>query len=196
MKKTILVLFAFFFICANGYSQNKDTLFSLTTFVGGGYTYNVTSFEINEDGLNRGGWQGNLRVMWKPEYLISGGLEFGYSSLYSYDDESVQTDSGTTNRNTHVYTFPLMIMFSMPIMENWIVTWGTGFAFETVKNESFGIESMSTSAASTFMVSTAYYWPVMKDGQLGLELRGAAFPLYDDYTVSLLASFAYKFLEY
>ena len=46
------------------------------------------------------------------------------------------------------------------------------------------------------MISTAYYWDVMKDSRLGLELRGTTLPKYDDNLITLSASFAYKFLEY
>ena len=196
MNKTIFVLFACLFIYSNSYSQKTDSLYSLTAYLGGGYVYNVASFEVDFEDLDRGGWQTYLRVMWKPEYLLSGGLEFGYTGVYSVEDESMQTDSGITSLNTHVYAYPLMIVFSMSPMKNWEVNIGTGYAFSVVKNEAFGIESFSSDPASTAMISTAYYFPVMKDSRLGGELRFTALPKYDDYLITLSASFAYKFFEY
>jgi len=196
MKKTILLLITFLCIYNTVYSQKTDSLYSLTAYLGAGYAYDVASFDYEYGSLNRGGWQAYLRVMWKPEYILSGGLEFGYTGVYTVDEENFQIDSTTTSIKTNVYAYPLMIVFSMPIMKNWEVNLGTGYAFSVVKNEAFGLESFSTDPASTAMISTAYYFPVMKDSRLGGELRFTALPKYDDYLITLSASFAYKFFEY
>ena len=196
MKKTILLIVAFLFTHNITYSQNNESLYSLTTYVGAGFVYNVTSFDYEYGSLNRSGLLANLRVMWKPEYLLSGGIEFGYTGVYTIDESSVQTDSGTTSIKTNSYAYPLMMVFSMSPIENLKVNFGTGVAFSVVKNQAFGNEAFSSNASSTSMISTAYYWPVMKDSRLGLELRGSWLPKYDDYIISLAASFAYKFHQY
>lgn len=196
MKNTILFLVAFIFIYNNAYSQKADSLYSLTAYLGAGYVYNVTTFDYEYASLNRGGLNANLRIMWKPEFLLRGGIEFGYTGVYSIDEGSVQTDSGTTSIKTNSYAYPLMIVFSMSIMDNWEVSYGTGVAFSVVKNEAFGSNSFSSNGSSTIMASTSYYWPVMKNSRLGLELRGTWLPKYDDYLISLGASFAYQFFEY
>ena len=125
MKKTLLFLVSFLFIYNIAYSQNKDSLYTLTSYVGAGYVYNVTSFDYEYASLNRGGWQAYLRVMWKPEYLLSGGIEFGYTGVYSIDESSIQTDSGATSIKTNSYAYPLMIVFSM-VSSNCGVTNGAG----------------------------------------------------------------------
>jgi len=196
MKKTFFLLFAFICIYNTGYSQTPDTLFNFTAYVGAGYSYDVTSFDYEYGSLNRGGFQGYVRVMWEPDYLLRGGLEFGYTSVYSIEENNIETSFGTTDLNTNVYAYPLMLVFSMSIIENWEVNFGTGFGFSVVKNEAFGENSFSSDAASTSMISTGYYWPVMKDSRLGGELRFTLLPKYDDYLISLAISFAYKFLEY
>jgi len=196
MKKTFFILFTFLCSYITVYSQPSDTLFNFTGYLGGGYAYNVTSFDYEFDGLNRGGFQGYLRVMWAPEYDLRGGLEFGYTSVYSVEQSDLETINGTTDLNTHVYAFPLMLVFSMSIVKNWEVNIGTGFGFSVVKNEAFGENSFSSDAASTAMISTGYYFPVGKDTRLGGEFRFTALPKYDDYLVTLSLSFAYKFLEY
>ncbi len=196
MKKIFFVLFAVLFIHNSGYSQKTDSLYSLTAYLGGGYAYNITTFDYEYGSLNRGGLEGYLRVMWEPEYLLSGGIEFGYTNLYSVDESSLQTDSGATSLQTNVYAYTLMMVFSMPIINNWEVAIGTGFGFTTVKNEAFGTESFSSDVASASKISTAYYFPVMKNSRLGGELGFTALPLYDDYVITLGFSFAYKFYEY
>ncbi len=70
MKKTILLLVALLFIYNNTYSQNKDSLYSLTAYIGAGYVYNVTSFDYEYASLNRGGWQGIF------ESYVASGLSF------------------------------------------------------------------------------------------------------------------------
>jgi hypothetical protein len=196
MKKTLILLIAFICIHATGYSQTPDTLYSLSAYLGGGYSYDVASFDYEYDGLNRGGFQGYLRVMWHPEYNLSGGLEFGYTGVYSVEENNIETISGTTDLSTNVYAYPLMLVFSMSIVKNWEVNIGTGLAFSVVKNEAFGESSFSSDGASTSMISTGYYFPVGKDTRLGGELRFTALPKYDDYLITLSLSFAYKFLEY
>jgi hypothetical protein len=196
MKNTILLIFVFLFIYTNAYSQKKDSLYSLTAYAGAGYVYNVTSFDYEYASPNRGGWNANLRIMWKPDFLLRGGIEFGYTGVYTIDEGSVQTSYGTTSIKTTSYAYPLMIVFSMSIMDNWEANYGTGVAFSVVKNEAFGSDAFSSNGSSTSMVSTAYYWPVMKNSRLGVELRATWLPKYDDYLISLAASFAYKFFEY
>lgn len=196
MKKTFIILAAVICIYTTGNSQTPDTLYNFTAYLGGGYSYDVASFDYEYDGLNRGGFQSYLRVMWAPEYQLRGGLEFGYTSVYSIEESDIQTLDGTTDLNTHVYAFPLMLVFSMSIVKNWEVNVGTGFGFSVVKNEAFGESSFSSDAASTSMISTGYYFPVGKDTRLGGEFRFTALPKYDDYLITLSLSFAYKFLEY
>jgi len=196
MKKTFFLLVALICTYNSGYSQSPDTLYNFTAYLGGGYSYNVTSFDYEFDGLKRGGFQGYVRVMWQPEYDLRGGIEFGYTSVYSVEESNIETVNGTTDLNTNVYAYPLMLVFSMSIIENWEVTIGTGFASSVVKNEAFGESSYSSNGASTAMISTGYYFPVAKDSRLGGEFRFTALPKYDDYLITLSLSFAYKFLEY
>ena len=197
MKKTFLLLAAILFFYNNAYSQKADSLYSLTAYLGAGYVYNVTEFDYEYASLNRSGWNANLRVMWKPEFLLRGGIEFGYTGVYTVDEGSIETTNyGTTSIKTTSYAYPLMIVFSMSIMDNWEANYGTGIAWSVVKNEAFGESSFSSNGSSTSMVSTAYYWNVMKNSRLGLELRATWLPKYYDYLVALSASFAYKFFEY
>jgi len=112
------------------------------------------------------------------------------------DESNVETFFGTTDINTNVYAYQFMGVFMMPIVENWEVNIGTGLSYTTTRSEAFGVVSKSTDGASTSMISTAYYFPVMKDSRLGGEFRFTALPKYGDYIISLAISFAYKFLEY
>lgn len=196
MKQTILILFSFLIIYCSSNAQTADSIYSLTAYAGGGYVRNITTFDYDFSGLDRNGFLANLRVMWKPDYLLRAGIEFGMTDVYSVDEAEVQTDSGTTSLQTNVYSWPLMAVFSMSPVKNLEVNFGTGLAFTTVKNSAFGNESTSSDFGSVFMLSAGYFFPVSKNFQIGAELRGMKIPKYDDYTIALQVSFAYKFFEW
>jgi len=183
-------------IYCSGNAQSADSIYNLTAYVGGGYVRNVTTFDYEFDGLNKNGFLGNLRIMWKPDYLIRAGLEVGMTDVYSVDQAEVQTDSGATDLQTNVYAWPFMMVFSMSPIKNLEINLATGIAFTTVKNSAFGNESTSTDAGSVFMFSAGYFFPVSKDFQIGTELRGMKIAKYEDYTIALQVSFVYNFLEW
>ena len=123
--------------------------------------------------------------MWKPDYLVRAGIEVGRTDLYSVDESSIPTDSGTTNLQTDVYSWNFMLVFSMSPIDNLEINVGTGLAFNTVNNSAFENESTSTDGGSVFMISSGYYIPVSKDLMVGTELRWMHIPKYDDQTISL-----------
>lgn len=196
MKKLFLFLFSFLIIYSSVYAQTADSLYNLTAYVGGGYVRNITSFDYEYASLNRNGFLANLRVMWKPDYLIRAGFEVGKTDVYSVNEANVPTEYDTTDIKTDVYAWSFMIVFSISPFKNFEVNLGTGHALTTVNNTSFGNESTSTNGGSAFMISTGYYFPLSNDLQLGGELRGMKIAKYDDYLISLQVSLAYKFLEW
>ena len=196
MKKLFLIPILIFIICKVTSAQTADSIHNLTAYGNFGLVRNVTSFDYEFSGLDRNGIIGNFKVMWKPDYLLRAGLEVSMSDVYSVEQSSVPTDSGVTNLKTNVYAWTFMGVFSMSPIENLEVNLATGLAFTTVKNSAFGNESSSTDFGSVFMLSTAYYFPVTKDFNPGLELRGMKIAKYDDYTIALQISFMYKFLKW
>lgn len=196
MKNSILFLLSFLIIYSSVNAQTADTLYTLTAYGGVGYVRNITSFDYEYASLNRNGFLANLRVMWKPDYLIRAGIEVGRTDVYSLNEKDIQTEFGTTDLKTDVYAWSVMAVFSMSPFQNFEVNLGTGLAFSTVNNTSFGNESTSTDGGSTYMISTGYYFPLSKELQLGGELRGMKIKKYNDYLISLQLSVTYKFLEW
>jgi hypothetical protein len=196
MKKYIIVLFAFLFLSNTGFTQNADSLYSLTAYGGFGYVRNISSFDYEFPGLNKNGILGNIRIMWEPEYLIHGGIEVGRSDIYSVDQSNISTDSGSTNLETDLYSWTFMLVFSMSPLTNLEINAGTGWGFNTVNNTAFEDESTSTEAGSVFMVSAAYYYPISEKLKAGAEIRFMHLPKYDDQTLAIQLSIAYTFLEY
>jgi hypothetical protein len=196
MKKTILILSSFLIICGSVRAQTADTLYNLTAYAGAGFVRNITTFDYEYASLNRNGFLANIRVMWKPDYLLRFGIELGKTDIYSVNETNLQTDFGVTDLNTDVYAWSIMTIFSMSPFKNFEINLGTGHTFTTVNNTSFENESTSTDGGSSFMLSAGYYFPLSKALRLGGELRGMKINKYDDYLISLQVSLSYKFLEW
>jgi len=194
MKQTFLFLFLLLY--SSGLAKTPDSIYTFTAYGGIGYVRDIAEFNYEFPSLNRGGFLANLRVMWKPDYLLRAGIEVGRTDLYSVDEPSISTDSGATNLKTDVYAWNFMLVFSMSPIKNLEINAGTGVAFNTVNNSAFGNESTSTDGGSVFLISSGYYIPVSKYLKIGAELRWMHIPKYDDQTISLQLSLAYTFLEY
>lgn len=196
MKQKFIILFVLLFSFGACYAQSGDSIYTLTAYGGFGYVRNISSFNYELPGLNKNGLIGNLRIMWKPDYLLRAGIEVGRTDLYSVDQPDIQTDSGSTNLKTDVYSWTYMFVFSMSPLNNLDINAGTGWGFNTVNNSLFGNESTSTEVGSVFMVSSAYYYPVSGNLKVGAEIRFMHLPKYDDQIFTLQFSIAYIFLEY
>ncbi|MFI5406287.1 MAG: hypothetical protein ACHQ1D_07210 [Nitrososphaerales archaeon] len=196
MKKTILFIIAFLILHSSGYTKTPDSMYTVTAYGGVGYVRNIAEFDYEFPSLNKNGLIANLRIMWKPDYLLRAGIEVGRTDLYSVDEPTFSTDSGATTLKTDVYAWNFMLVFSMSPISNLEVNVGTGVAFNTVNNSAFGNESTSTDGGSSFMISSGYYFPVSRDLSVGAELRWMHIPKYSDQTISLQLSLAYTFLKY
>ena len=185
MKQKILLLILFLIFHNITSAQTADSLYNLTAYGNFGF-----------DGLNRNGIIGNLKVMWKPDYLLRAGLEVSMTDVYSVDESSVPTDSGVTSLQTDVYAWTFMGVFSMSPVKNLELNVATGLAFTTVNNSAFETESSSTDFGSVFMISAGYFFPVSKDFNIGAELRAMKIAKYNDYTLAMQVSFMCKFLEW
>ncbi|MDZ7624385.1 MAG: hypothetical protein U5J96_08090 [Ignavibacteriaceae bacterium] len=196
MKKTILIATLILIYLGSGYGQSVDSIYNLTAYGNLGFVRNITSFDFEYPSLDRNGFIGNLKIMWKPDYLLRAGIEVSRSDVYSVNESAVPTDSGTTSLQTDVYAWTYMAVFSMSPVTNLEINLATGLGFTTVNNSAFGVESSSTDFGSVFMLSAGYFFPVSKDFNIGAELRGMKIAKYDDYTIALQLSLAYKFLEW
>lgn len=196
MKKTIIISILSLFLHCVGHAQAVDSIYNLTAYGNIGLVRNITSFDYEYPSLDRSGLVGNIKIMWKPDYLIRAGIEVGRSDVYSVNEENLQTEYGMTNLQTDVYAWTFMAVFSMSPLEQFELNLATGLAFTTVNNSAFETESTSTDFGSVFMLSAGYFIPLSKDIQIGTELRGMKIAKYDDYTLALQLSVTYKFLEW
>jgi len=178
-------------------AQTTDVPYSLTGYVGAGYVRNVSSFDPPVPGVTQDGFAGSLRVMWKPDYLLSAGLEVGHTDVYSIEQTGVQGDSGaTSNLTASNEAWPILAVFSMSPYKGVELQAGFGMAVTITNAESFGASTSSSGVGSAYMLSGAYLVPVATDLRLGGEIKYTNMNKYDDQNVTFSVVLAYKFLEW
>ncbi len=174
--------------------QIKDTVYSISTEIGVGYSRYFTTMDY--DDLNKNGFSGTVRVMWNPEHLLSIGLETGYQYLYSIDNSDYNTEFGTTQFSASMYTIPVYMVFSMKIAPNIKITAGTGVDLMFNSGELFGDKLESNQISIGTRAGISYTYPINNSMSIGGELLYSYFSKIQDQTVALQFIFVYDFLKY
>jgi hypothetical protein len=192
-----LVLLAGLVLCSIvAHGQGGSPTYTLTAYANIGFVRNYSQFEAPPAGLDRSGFAGSIRVMWKPEYLLSAGLEVDRTHVYSVDQDQVQSAFGTTNLHASKAAWLILPVFTMCPLPDLEVNLGIGSAISTASVESFGNTSNSSEFGSAFMASVAYLVPLSQHLRLGGELKFMRINKYEDDNLSLQATFSYCFLEW
>ena len=161
-------------LSASVHAQDQDTLYTLTAFIGGGYTRNFSGFE-RIPGVDlkpgRDGMSGFVRVMWTPEHLLSVGLETGFARVYSLNAEAVQTPFGATDFSSVLNVIPFSLTFSMHLtrrLEGYIGS--TSYLLYSY-TQSFGSNTYGTMLSIGFSAALSYMWTLDEDWSAGCELK-------------------------
>ncbi len=189
--KTILLLFI---ISSSTFGQIKDTLYSLSTEIGLGYSRYFTTMDY--DDLNKHGFTGTVRMMWNPEHLLSVGLETGYQYLYSIDLNDYSTEFGTTDFSASMYTVPIFMVFTMKVAPNIKLTTGSGMYLLYNAGSLFNDQLESNQISIGVYGGISYTYPIYNDISLGAELQYAYFSKIQDQTLSLKFLFIYDFIKW
>ena len=196
MNKSAAVLAGFLLFSVLARGQSASPIYALTAYASTGYVRNLSQFEAPPPGLNQNGFAGSIRIMWKPEYLLSAGLEVGRTHIYSVNQDQVQTEFGTTDLHSSKDAWLILPVFSMSPLPALEVNVGIGSAISTATVESFGNTSNSSEFGSAFMASVAYLVPLSGNLRLGGELKFIRINKYEDDNLSLQVTLAYRFLEW
>lgn len=180
-------------------SQDKDTLYTLTAYAGGGYARNFSRFE-RIPGLDlkpgRDGIGGFLRVMWTPEHLLSVGFETGFARVYSVKAKDVQTPFGRTDFSSVLNVIPFSLTFSMHItrrLEGYIAS--TSYLLYSY-TQSFGSSVYGTMLSIGFSAAFSYMWMVDDDWSAGCELKWYHIEKSKDDNAMFEVVVSYRFLEW
>jgi hypothetical protein len=196
MNKRLVLLAGLTFCSMVAYGQSASPIYTLTAYANVGFVRNFSQFEAQPAGLDRTGFAGSIRVMWKPEYLLSAGLEVDRTHVYSVDQDQVQSEFGTTDLHASKAAWLILPVFSMSPLPALEVNVGIGSAISTASVESFGNTSNSSEFGSAFMASVAYLVPLSENLRLGGELKFLRINKYEDDNLSLQVTLAYRFLEW
>ncbi len=179
--------------------QGQDTVYTLTVYVGGGFTRNFSAFE-RIPGLdvkaNKNGMSGFVRVMWTPEHLLSVGLETGLARVYSMNAEGVQSPFGGTDFSSVLNVVPLSLTFSMHLtrnLEGYIAS--TSYLLYS-HTRSFGNSVYGTMLSIGYSAALSYMWPIDDDWNVGCELKWHQIEKSQDTNGMIQVVVSYRFLEW
>ena len=164
--------------------QAKNTV---TLFANLGYEWNVSAFSASITGLDRTGPAASVRVMWHPEYLLSFGVEAGFTRRFSVKQAGDSSIDATSN------AWPIFFVLSMSPVPRLLVNVGLGPVISTTSvTRARHRGRSSTGVRAGFMASAAYLLPVSKRVDLGAEIRFLRAEQYDDNLLSLQLTVAYR----
>lgn len=177
-------------------AQTPDTTYALIAYGGGGYVRNISQFDITPEGLQRNGFGGTLRVMWKPEHLLRLGVETGLTQVYYVRTENVQTDFGATDFVSSMNAVPILLMLSMPLSKHLDIYAGMGSFLLYSNTESFGSSVTASAMSVGFSLGVSYMTPLDGDWGIGGELKWYHMDKFSDDNITLQIMVSYRFLEW
>lgn len=195
-RRAFFALLALTFMGATGSAQGTDSTYALIAYGGGGYTRNISTFDITPPGLRQNGFGGTIRIMWKPEHLLRIGLETGLTQVYYVKTKGVQTSFGTTDFTSSLNAVPILLSFSMPITDRLEVLAATGSYLLYSNTESFGSRVTSSALSIGFAIGLSYMTPVKRDWGVGGEIKWYHMDKFDDDNIVLQVMVSFRFLEW
>lgn len=188
MQKRILFIFLLIFTAASAQT------YQLNGYVGLGYARFLTDMEL--DGLNQNGYNAKIRLMWKPEHLLSVGLESGYQYLYSYESTIEDSDFGTSSVKSTLAGVPLFFVAAMEVLPSVEILGGFGPMFLNTYFDSYGDESESSQISTSYFVAGRYEHPINESLAIGGEINYCRINKLEDSTLSLQFILSYRLLTY
>lgn len=166
---------------------------SLVLFIGGGASYYANSVNppaADQSSITRLYPATTIRVMWYPQYRLRLGLQSGTTTFYSYE-----VTEGSSTGKVKLTAIPVMIMWSMPIVERLNVYAGFG-TYILTSHLDFKGQVASTSMSLGSNIALAYEQPLSKSLGLAFEGKWENDFVSKNNAVSLQIHLAWKFLEW
>jgi hypothetical protein len=151
---------------------------------------------MDQAGLNQNGFIGSFRIMWEPEHLLLIGLESGYNSLYTYEENDLDTDFGSTDAKSSLSSIPLFLVISMKLTPSFNLLTGFGPSFLKTSFDAFGWHTQSTQISTSYYVAASYNYPLNQKLYIGGEFGWYHIQKIEDGTLSLQLTLGYKILSW
>lgn len=175
-------------------SHASSKTYYLNIFASGGYARFITDMDLS--GIDKNGLATSFRIMWQPEHLLRIGLESGYNYLYSYEENGIETEFGTTDAKSSLSSIPVFFVMAMQLSSAIDISAGLGPSFLKTSFESFDWQTKSTQISTSYYVACSYKQPLSKKILLGGELRFYRIHKIDDSTLSLQLTIGYRLLSW
>ena len=174
------------------FGQDTDVVHTLYVHAGGGLTRNVSDFDDAVPGLQRSGLFGTVRVMWKPEHLLSVGIESGFQRVYAVEITDAPSPVGPISGNSVLNALPVTLVFSMPVIERFEAYVGAGFSVLYSTVEFLGDKTVTSAYTPSFMAAGSYFVPLSDDLRLGGEVRYIYYDRFVDHNLGLQVLLSYR----
>ena len=176
------------------FSTLQAQTYQLNSYIGLGYSRFIS--DMNFDGLNKNGYSGTLRFMWQPEHLLRIGIETGYYRLYSFEQESIQTEFGATSAQSSLDALPVFLNMTMQIIRPLEIFVGVGPTILFTSFESFGNKSESSQISTSYIIGGTYTHKISEKIKLGGELKYYRINKIEDGTITLQFMFVYNLFQW
>jgi hypothetical protein len=169
-----------------------DSTFKLVAYVGGGLSRYIsvagTPSGMSTD-VSKTGPAATVRVMWRPEHLLSVGLETGWTKLYSY--------KSTSGPPAQVYysQVPLYLVWCMRFWEELNIFGGYGYSRVNTNMDFEGNVNIGTWSMG-WVAACSYEQPLSKTMGIAAELKYINAVESQDGAITLQVHFVWNFYEW
>jgi hypothetical protein len=168
--------------------------YSVNGYIGLGYARFLTDQDL--DGLDQNGYNAKIRLMWRPEHLLSVGFESGFHSLYNYKSTIDDPEYGSSNVESSLTGVPVFFVAAMKILPSLEIIGGIGPTFLNTYFDSYGAQSESSQISTSYFVAGKYEYALNKSLGIGGELNYYRINKIEDATLSFQFILSYRLLAY
>jgi hypothetical protein len=145
-----------------------DSSFHLVVEAGAGY--GISTDTLLRQGTSRTGGSYFLRLLWKPDHLLSIGAETGWQHIADHHSQNVITILGVTDIDAEMFALPLMVVFDMNLW-NFDLYTGLGWYYVFANIKAFN-DQISTSQWNVgFYLSMSYKILIFNKLKIGPEIK-------------------------
>ena len=194
-KKILSILyFLVIFVGSEIRAQNIDSLYSVSLNIGFGFTRYVTL--LPQLGLDKNSFNVTGRIMWRPEHLLSVGIESGYVPLFKLNADNYQSVFGSTDVELSLTAIPIFLIFGMELFENLEIYAGVGGASLNSTADYFDNKVVSASWTNAYELAASYSYQVKDNLKLGGEFKWYNLSKVEDSTLILQIAIMYDLFSY
>ena len=195
-KILIITILLFAFVQSNSKAAPSDSLYHLTLTGAIGYGHffnNFENVESNDISNNLPVFIG--RIMWKPNFLLSLGLESGYYFLFKTHD--VPALIGNDKMSSNMALIPIFLHVAMNVYDNFNISLSSGYSLMSYEVESDeGVSTGTELSLSNFALALSYDYPLNNNWLFGAELSYLRIGLTEDDYINLNIYASFNLLSY